>query len=92
MASLDDDFFEQRAFKSKIKKLMALSKMSRCRVDYDGPSIPIPSPVREMDQKTEVTKDPVLPSDDGSVMRRDCTRLYLSRDLEKLTTPTRQCT
>lgn len=45
---------------------MALSKISRCRVDYDGPSIPIPSPVREMDQETKVTKDPVLPSDDGS--------------------------
>ena len=26
------------------------------------------------------------------VMRGNCTRLYLSRDLEKLTTPTRQCT
>jgi hypothetical protein len=26
------------------------------------------------------------------VMRGNCTRLYLSRDFEKLTTPTRQCT
>ena len=26
------------------------------------------------------------------VMRGNCTRIYLSRDLEKLTTPTRQCT
>jgi hypothetical protein len=66
MTSLDDDFFEQWAFESKIEKLMALSSISRCRSDYDGPSIPIPSPVREMNQETEVTKDPVLPSDDGS--------------------------
>ena len=28
----------------------------------------------------------------GVLMRGNCTRLYLSRDLEKLTTPTRQCT
>jgi hypothetical protein len=29
---------------------------------------------------------------DYILMRGNCTRLYLSRDLEKLTTPTRQCT
>ena len=40
--------------------------MSRCRVDYDGPSIPIPSPVRERDHETEVTKDPVLSSNHES--------------------------
>ena len=66
MASLDDDFFEPRAFKNNIEKLQALSKISRCRVDYDGPSIPIPSPVREMEQETGVTKDPVLLSNNGS--------------------------
>ena len=66
MASLDDDFFEQWAFESKIEKLMALSKISRCRVDHDGPSIHIPSPVREMERETGVTKDPVLSSENES--------------------------
>jgi hypothetical protein len=66
MTSLDDDFFEQWAFESKLEKLMALSKISRCHSDYDGPSIHIPSPVREMERETKVTKDPVLSSDDES--------------------------
>ena len=65
MASLDDDFLKQRAFKSEVEKLIALSKISRCHVDYDRPSIHIPSPVREMERETEVTKDLVLSSDDG---------------------------
>ena len=32
----------------------------------DGPSIPIPSPVKEMERETKVTKDPVLPPNNGS--------------------------
>ena len=66
MTSLNNDFFEQRAYESNIEKLIALSKISRCHVDYDRPSIHIPSPVREMERETEVTKDPVLSSDYGS--------------------------
>ena len=66
MASLDDDFFETRAFRNNIEKLQALSKISRCRIDHDGLSIPIHSPLREMERVTGVTKDQVLPSDNGS--------------------------
>lgn len=38
----------------------------KCRIDYDGPSVPTPSPVREMERETEVTKDPVLYTNNGS--------------------------
>ena len=65
MASLDDDFFELLGL-DNLEKLQALSKMSRIRVDRDDPLIPIPSPVRELERETGVTKDQVLPSDNGS--------------------------
>jgi hypothetical protein len=66
MAYLDDDFFENRVFRNKIEQLYASSKISKCRVDYDGPSVPTPSTVREMERKTEVTKDSVLSTNSGS--------------------------
>ena len=58
MTSIDDEFFETWARRNNVENLQALSKMSRIRVDHE-PSIP-------MEQVTGVTKDQVLPSDNGS--------------------------
>ena len=60
MASINPEFL------FALEKLQALSEISRIRVDHDDPSIPIPSPVREMERETRVTKDQVLSSDNGS--------------------------
>lgn len=57
MTSLDDDFFGNKVFINKMEQLYALSKMSKIRVD--GPSVP-------MEHETEVTKDPVLSTNNGS--------------------------
>jgi hypothetical protein len=66
MTSLDNDFFEDRVFRNKIEQLYASSKISKIRVDYDGPLVPISSPVKDMERETEVTKDSVLSTNNGS--------------------------
>ena len=60
MASIDSDFLFE------LENLQALSRVSRIRVDHDDPLTPIPSPVREMECETRVTKDQVLSSDNES--------------------------
>lgn len=66
MTFLDDDFFKRKVFKIKMEQFYVSSKIAKIRVDYDEPSVPTPSPVREMERETEVTKDSVLSTDNGS--------------------------